>query len=250
MPIMCYDGAMYSSLALQYDEVFPLEDEKTAFVQEAAGLPPAAILDCGCSTGSLALALGKKGYEVKGIDLDPEMIEAARKRSWGGGLLEFSILDMRRVSEYFPLSSFDLALCLGHTLVHLRDRESVEGFLRSVAAVLRDGGRFIVQILNYEMILKTRMRELPPIDRERVSFKRWYEYEQYPDFVTFRTVLTNKETGARHEDAIPLFPLRLDSLKESLSRCGFAGFSVTEDFRGAAFSERSFSLVLKARKGA
>jgi len=238
---------MYSTLAAHYDEIFPLEEAKIDYVQKAAGGPPAWILDLGCSTGSLAFALSKRGYAVKAIDLDEEMISIAQKRAWGSNHSpEFFVLDMMKVNRTFPKGSFDLALCLGNTLVHLKNLKDIEDFFRSVAWVLKGGGRFIVQILNYEMIGRTRMQKLPLIDREKVRFERWYEYDSYPTSVIFRTILTEKETGARHEDSVALFPLTVKELEASLDRCGFSVHEIVEDFQRTPFSTENFSLVLSA----
>ena len=38
------------------------------------------ILDLGCGTGELTLALQQRGCEVVGVDLSPEMVAAAREK--------------------------------------------------------------------------------------------------------------------------------------------------------------------------
>src|SRR4029077_13188862 len=47
---------------------------------------PASILDVGCGTGSLAVLLGKAGYDVLGIDFSERMIAAAREKARAAGV--------------------------------------------------------------------------------------------------------------------------------------------------------------------
>ena len=54
------------------------------------------ILDVGCGTGNHAYILAKRGYRVTGIDLSPEMINAAkRKQSGERSDPQFIVMDMR-----------------------------------------------------------------------------------------------------------------------------------------------------------
>src|SRR5262245_37948055 len=48
-----------------------------------ASLRPDAVLDAGCGTGRVAIELARRGIEVVGVDLDADMIEAARRKAPG-----------------------------------------------------------------------------------------------------------------------------------------------------------------------
>lgn len=41
--------------------------------------PPARVLDAGCGTGRVAIRLAELGYATVGVDLDPSMLEVARR---------------------------------------------------------------------------------------------------------------------------------------------------------------------------
>jgi len=42
---------------------------------------PRRVLDAGCGTGRLAIELNNRGFDVVGADLDPDMVERARRKS-------------------------------------------------------------------------------------------------------------------------------------------------------------------------
>src|SRR5215208_3144651 len=52
------------------------------------------ILDIGCGTGSLSIALAELGHKVTGIDLSPSMISLAQPKAASYGLpIEFHVMD-------------------------------------------------------------------------------------------------------------------------------------------------------------
>jgi SAM-dependent methyltransferase len=79
----------------------------------------ASALDIGCSSGFHTLALARRGWRVKGIDIDPGQIHQARlvQECLGSKLsLEFQVADVLT----FPAAPYDLVHCTG-LLYHLKD---------------------------------------------------------------------------------------------------------------------------------
>ena len=76
----------YQSLAGCYDQ-FTRDVDYAAWADyierhfRRRGLPGNTVLDLACGTGSLTLELARRGYEMIGVDLSPEMLtQAAEKR--------------------------------------------------------------------------------------------------------------------------------------------------------------------------
>lgn len=44
-------------------------------------LEPGSVLDAGCGTGRVAMELDRRGLDVVGVDLDPQMLEVARRKA-------------------------------------------------------------------------------------------------------------------------------------------------------------------------
>jgi ubiquinone/menaquinone biosynthesis C-methylase UbiE len=111
-------------------------------IELAAPAPGEKVLDVGCGTGTLAIAIKPRvgAGEVHGIDASPEMIQVAKEKSAKDG----SDIDFRGAlieAIPFPDASFDLVTS-SLMLHHLPDNLKAKGFLQ-IRRVLKPGGRFM-----------------------------------------------------------------------------------------------------------
>lgn len=70
-------AASFGSAAEQYDRFRPAYPD--ALIDDLAGLRPAAVLDVGCGTGKVAVALAERGLSVVGVEVDERMAAVARR---------------------------------------------------------------------------------------------------------------------------------------------------------------------------
>jgi magnesium-protoporphyrin O-methyltransferase len=81
-------------------------------------LEGATVLDAGCGTGALAVALARRGAAVTAIDLSPSLVQLARERlprDLGRGRIEFAVGDMMAP----PAETFDYVVAMD-SLIHYR----------------------------------------------------------------------------------------------------------------------------------
>jgi glycine/sarcosine N-methyltransferase len=252
--------SFYESIADQYDYIFPADDVQVDFVTTSIPKPHdgKAILDIGCGTGSLAIALGRRGFRVTAIDLDAAMITKAVEKGREEPAVTFRQLDMRTIGTTFAPASFDAAssfdaalsfnavLCFGNTLVHLKERDDVLSVLKAARTLLAPEGRVLLQILNYDMILAKRPPGLPTIENDHIRFERGYLYND-DGSITFRTVLTVKASERLIANDAFLYPLRKGDLETMLKESGFSDLRFHGSFRRVPLSPETLPLVVEAR---
>jgi SAM-dependent methyltransferase len=100
---------------------------------------PARVADLGCGTGTLSVLLAAEGYDVRGIDLSPEMVARAEAKAEAAGVAAtFAVGDAS--DPQLPAGSFDVVLSR-HVLWALPDPAA--GLARWVA-LLAPGGRLVL----------------------------------------------------------------------------------------------------------
>jgi SAM-dependent methyltransferase len=127
----------FGSIAAQYDRYRPTC--APALIDDLAALNPAQVLDVGCGTGRVAIALTERGLDVLGVELDERMAEIARSHHIPVEISAFETwADTGR--------RFDLITCgdAWHWI------EPTQG-LTKAAALLRPGGTF-ARFWNYHVL--------------------------------------------------------------------------------------------------
>jgi SAM-dependent methyltransferase len=115
-----------------------------------AGRTEGPILELGAGTGRLAVPLAVAGHRVTAVDIDPAMLERARRRARDEGpavverldLVEADLLELEPGGE--PVHR--LALIGLNTLFLLADRERQMGAFRAMARHLVPGGLAVADV--------------------------------------------------------------------------------------------------------
>lgn len=97
---------------------------------------PRRVLDAGCGMGRVAIELDRRGIDVVGADLDPDLLEVARRHA---PTIPWLLADLARDPLDGP---YDLILLAGNVLVFCRpsDRGPI---IANLAAHLAPGGRIV-----------------------------------------------------------------------------------------------------------
>ena len=232
-----------------YGDEFTLEQTRVELdgVVALLGLTPGdRILDLCCGFGRHSLELARRGFQVTGLDLSPDLLGHAREASDAEGLtVNWVRSDMRDIPP--PAEPYDAVLMLFSSLGVFDTDDEEARVVQAVARVLKPGGFFLVDTINRELMLRRWM----PL--------RWQER---PD----GTLLLNKMrldlfTGTWHSQEIVVFPdgrrfedqhrLRFwtyTELAALLARNGFTGLQGFGGTDGSRYTSDSLRMVVMARR--
>lgn len=238
----------YGSIAANYAGIFPLNPTQvTCIVKEMGTLEGKNLLDVGCGTGELAFALAQGGAQVTGIDLNDALLNEARTNRNHERIL-YRKANMLHTARLFGRSKFDGVICLGNTLVHLMNPMQMRDFFSGVLTVLRPGGVFVLQLLNYDYIFKANITTLPVIETEVLRFDRTYRFVPNTREIRFHTALTLKATGEVIENETDLLGISGNDLISMMDIAGLKNIQQYADFEEKPFTGDHLSLVLISRK--
>lgn len=129
------------------------------------------VLELGTGPGNHLIPLAPLFASAAGTDISGRMIEIAKQRCEEAGLedkLQFRTDDAQTL-ESVPSQSIDVAFCVG-AFEHMPDKAAV---LRSVARVLRPGGRFVCLTPNGDWLWYRWLAPLLGLHTTRLSTDRF-----------------------------------------------------------------------------
>jgi SAM-dependent methyltransferase len=230
----------YATLAPDYHWLEPAEAHALAVVArhrpawpEPGGNGGGRILDCACGTGTDAVALARAGHQVSASDGSEAMVDAARRRVAEAGLdVPVALCRWEDLPGHLA-GPFDLVLCLGNSISHLRGDRAVPAF-RGMAGVLVPGGRLVLNARNWEKLRRDRPRLTYPErvlerqDRRCVPLYIWsygddWDAEHRVE-IAFLVETSGYLAVRRHE--LTFWPFRRADLH---ARLGDAGLTVVAD---------------------
>jgi len=244
MEVIGNGSDQYDAFAVNYHWLYSdyvssgkLALEQNEDVLKEAG-PKVRILDCSCGIGTLAIALAKLGYEVSGSDGSP-------------GMLEQADLAVRNANVDVPLKCctwedlpahvtgpFDLVFCLGNSIGHTRNGEEMSRSVRGIRAVLRSGGKLVIDSLNWEQLRKQKPRFTNYPGWKTRAGQRclpiyvWNFPERFEDAHTIEVLLVFDSDGKVSMRSYPIvyYPFRVEELIERLRSAGFTNIHIQNRF--------------------
>lgn len=247
---------IYSILAPVYDAINgEVDHEKWADFYEREirrfeSGQTSLILDLGCGTGSMTLALARRGYDMTGIDISPEMLNVARSRAEKERLSERILWLCQDMTDFELYGTVEAVVSCLDCVNHLLSRDEVRECFSLVHNYLSPNGLFLFDLNS-------------PYKFRHIYGDRAYLFEEKDFFCTWQNAF--REKSGICDFSISLFRREKDgrytrfdewqrekmytpaAIERLLRETGFTLLSVAGDTDGNPPTEESHRLYFTAR---
>lgn len=256
--------ALYDSFIADYYDESPLVRGRTqdvAFYRDAVREFGDPVLELGCGTGRITMALAQMGKRVTGLDLSERMLErAARKRSMLHTEERERVHLVQGDMAKFDLGEkFRLIIIPFRPFQHLLEVKEQIACLDCVRKHLMPGGRLILDVFQTDaerMHDPVHMRETPIVEyktgdgrkvgiTERVA--AFHRAEQINDV---EMIFTIEHPGGKKERLVFAWPLRYFfryEVEHLLARCGFRVKALYGNFDRTPLEDTSPEMIYVAQ---
>lgn len=214
---------------------------------------PEFVLDLGCGTGRMTVELAERGYDMTGVDLSVEMLDAARARASEHGLdgkILWLCQDMREFELYGTVDAVVSCLdCINHITVPAELRKCFS----LVHNYLSPDGLFIFDIngkKKFETVYSDRSYVMETEDAMCVWQNYYNEKSKLCDF--YITLFTRNDDGRylRLDDRQRERMYPLASIKKMLHGEGFEfiGAYADYDMTDAGDADERIYIIARCKK--
>lgn len=185
------------------------------------GIADGLLLELGCGTGSITQLLSEAGYDMIGVDMSAEMLQAAvEKRDESGQDILYLLQDMREFELYGTVRA---VVCVCDSLNYIAEPGDLLQVFRLINNYLDPGGVFIFDlntVYKYENILgDCTIAE----DREEASFIWENSYDPGERLNVYALAVFLREEDGRytkHEETHVQRAYALEEVERLLARAG------------------------------
>ncbi len=215
---------------------------------------PELVLDLGCGTGRMTLELGRRGYDMTGVDYSPEMLDIARCAAEREGLDSKMLWLCQDMCAFELYGTVDVTVSCLDSINHITSPRDLERCFSLVHNYLVPDGLFIFDI-NGKHKFETVYGSETYVLEEGDSLCIWQnDYNPKSGTCDFYITLLKEGADGRYDryDEVQrerMYTLR--SIKRMLSKTGFELIGAYSDFDfGAATdgSDRAY-VVARCKKG-
>ena len=181
------------------------------------------VADLACGTGSITLELLRFGYDLIGVDISPEMLDAARNEEYlmtNKNSVLWLCQDMRELDLYGAVCGM---VCVTDGVNHITKKKDLDGFFKRVFNFLEYSGIFIFDILTERYFKDVVGNNIycESDDFESCIWESQYDEkkkEMQYDITLYRAIDIDQNTFLRSDDIVVEKAWTMEELHDSIAK--------------------------------
>ena len=241
----------YHSFSRFYDNLtFNVDYEKRAeYIQSVLSLyghDAGLTLDLACGTGSLTLALKRRGVDIFGVDGSQEMLSEAMTKAYDAG--ESILYLCQRMDRLDLYGTIDTCICTLDSLNHITDPAVLQKVFDRVGLFMNPGGMFVFDVNTVYKHQKILADNTFVYDTDNV-YCVWQNSLEENNTVRIELDLFERDGEAyyRSSESFCERAYEIDDLKKMLENAGFETLAVYHDMTTEPLRDDSDRAIFVAR---
>lgn len=240
----------YNSASAYYDKMIDFDSalqKRKILLSNFVDKKIKSIADVGCGTGVDSISLSQFGLNVNSFDPSLEMIKTARTNSEKQNCkIDFYNFGANEIPKTF-YNKFDLVVSLGNTLANIPFSQ-IKNSVAKLFKLLKNDRRVLIQILNYEKILREKERIVNITKKDSEYFIRFYDFGT-KDLMFNILKFNSDQTTKKELISTKIFPYTSKEFKKVFKEAGFKKIELFGGLDKKPFDAKTSSdLVLFAHK--
>ncbi|MFZ1518277.1 MAG: methyltransferase domain-containing protein [Ignavibacteriaceae bacterium] len=243
-------NSFYNQASIYYDKMIDFDSalhKRKILLSNFVNDKIKTVADVGCGTGVDSITLSLLGLNVTAFEPSPKMINIAKVNSEKHNCkIYFFNFSANEIPKTF-YNKFDLVVSLGNTLANIPSGK-IDKSVAKLFKLLKKDGRVLIQILNYEKILRDKERIVNITKKDDEYFIRFYDFGK--NDLTFNILRFNSDQTTKKElISTKIFPYTSKGLKKYFNETGFKKIELFGSLDKKPFNTKtSTDLILFAQK--
>jgi SAM-dependent methyltransferase len=142
-------SGFYSTIARYYDAEHQDKTDDLMMYSQLAEERGGPIFELASGTGRVMIHLAQEGYEIHGIDIEPAMLDLARRKVEGlPHLRDKMTFYQGDILKFATDKKFKLVIAPYNALLHFHEQEQQLEVLRRLRALIQDDGLLVLDLPN------------------------------------------------------------------------------------------------------
>lgn len=217
---MIKNSEFFNKLSDDYDQMIDFENSlknKSKTLFNFISPTDQFALDLGCGTGADAIVLSKLGLNVDAIDHSKGMLKQAvlnaKKLDTEINFIHSSLKDLDLTDK-----NYNIVVSLGNTIANI-NRNDLRFLLKKLWSYLNEGGKIVIQIINFAKLPASGTYLLNTFENDSVSIIRKYDIK--PKSIDFIIDKRDKVKNLQSQIVTKLYPHSAENFTNFAKELGF-----------------------------